>query len=96
MLIERAARRLKHQITTLRQASLGIRPRPVPDGTGEDTVPPAQSSPTQQPVLLFSNDGSVSIAQVPLSLLTSAVGSGIGALHRHKTPQSPIQLVLLA
>jgi len=64
-----AARRLKHQITTLRQASLGIRARPVPDGTGdEDTAPAAESPPMQQPVLLFSNDGSVSIAQARDSL----------------------------
>ena len=60
----RAARRLKHQITTLRQASLGIRARPVPDGSGdEDTAPAAETSSPAQPVLLFSNDGSVSIAQ---------------------------------
>ena len=61
----RAPCRLKHQVTALRQASLGVRARPVPDGTGEDTG--AAPEPSSQPVLLLSNDGSVSVAQVARS-----------------------------
>ena len=62
-------RRLRHQITALRHASLGVRTRAVVDELGEGGAP--AGSPAQA-VLLFSNDGSVSIAQARCG----ALGSG--------------------